>query len=69
MSYRRFAAYNVFGGVLWVTLLTGAGYGFGNVPFVKKNFSAVILAIIAISLMPVVIEYFRHRRQPEQAGK
>ena len=43
MSYARFIAYNVVGGVLWVAVCLGAGYFFGNLPFVKKNFSLVIL--------------------------
>ena len=62
MSYRRFFAYNVFGGLLWVGLLVPAGYFFGNLPVVRENFSIVILAIIGISLLPLVFEYVRHRR-------
>jgi membrane-associated protein len=62
MSYGRFVAYNVIGGVGWVVLLVGAGYFFGNIPFVKKNFSLAILAIIAISTVPIVTEYLRHRK-------
>ncbi|MBP7705862.1 MAG: DedA family protein [Candidatus Aminicenantes bacterium] len=62
MSYGRFIAFNVFGGVGWVVLLTGAGYFFGNIPFVKANFSLAILAIILISTVPIAVEYVRHRR-------
>ena len=62
MSYGRFVAYNVIGGVGWVVLLVGVGYFFGNIPLVKKNFSLAILAIIAISTIPVVTEYLRHRK-------
>jgi membrane-associated protein len=61
MAYPRFAAYNVSGGLLWVLSLTYAGYLFGNVPFIKQNLTAVILGIIVLSLMPLVIEYLRHR--------
>jgi len=68
MSYARFLSYNVTGGVLWVAVCLSAGYFFGNLPLVKKNFSLVILAIIAISLLPAVVEYLKHRaetrRQP-----
>jgi membrane-associated protein len=68
MSYFHFLAYNVVGGVLWVTICLSAGYFFGNLPVVKKNFSLVILAIVAISLLPAVIEYLKQRaearRQP-----
>lgn len=63
MSYGRFIVYNVVGGVGWVVLLVGAGYFFGNIPFVKKNFSLAILAIIAISTVPIVTEYLRHRKK------
>ena len=61
MNYRRFLAYNMVGGFLWVTICLFAGYFFGNLPFVKKNFSLVILAIIVISILPAVVEYLRHR--------
>ncbi len=59
MTYPRFLAYNVIGGLLWVILFVFGGYHFGNLPFVKKNFSLVILAIIVISVMPGVIEFLR----------
>jgi membrane-associated protein len=63
MRYIAFATYNVIGGVAWIFLLTLAGYFFGNIPLVKKNFSAVIMAIIIISILPIVFEYWRHRRE------
>jgi membrane-associated protein len=62
MSYGRFIAFNVVGGVGWVVLLVGAGYFFGNIPFVKKNFSLALLAIVLISTVPIVFEYLRHRK-------
>ncbi|HZN03573.1 MAG TPA: DedA family protein [Candidatus Polarisedimenticolia bacterium] len=62
MPYRRFFAYNVLGGLLWVGLLVPAGFYFGNLPVVRENFSLVILAIIGVSLLPLVIEYIRQRR-------
>ena len=61
MSYRRFLAYDVFGGVLWVGLFVFGGYFFGNLPVVRENFSLVILAIIVLSLLPVAYEFLRHR--------
>jgi len=67
MSYGKFIAYNVVGGVGWVLLLTGAGYFFGNIPIVKKNFSLVILAIIVISTIPAVTEALRHRKKRPSA--
>jgi len=63
MSYGRFLVYNVVGGAGWVLLLVGVGYFFGNIPLVKNNFSLAIMAIIAISTVPIVIEYLRHRKK------
>jgi membrane-associated protein len=62
MSYRRFLIFNVTGAVLWVALLTYAGFFFGNLPLVKKNLTAVILGIIVLSVMPAIIEFWRARR-------
>ena len=61
MSYPAFAFYNIAGGLAWVGLCLGSGYLFGNVPIVKDNFSLVALGIVAVSVLPMVIEYFRHR--------
>lgn len=61
MTYARFTAYNVAGALAWVLSLVYAGYWFGNVPFVKQNLTWVILGIIALSLLPLAFEYFRHR--------
>jgi membrane-associated protein len=62
MKYSAFVFYNIAGGVLWVALCVGAGYAFGNVPVVKDNFSLVALGIVAVSLLPMVYEFMRHRR-------
>jgi membrane-associated protein len=62
MSYRRFLMFNVTGAVLWVVLLTYAGFFFGNLPMVKNNLTAVILGIIVMSVMPAIIEFWRARR-------
>lgn len=61
MHYRRFILFNISGAFIWVFLLTGGGYFFGNLPFVQRHFSLVILAIIILSILPGVIEYLRHR--------
>lgn len=61
MTYSRFIAFNVFGGLLWVALFVFGGYFFGNLTVVKDNFTLVILAIILISVLPGVIEFFRER--------
>jgi len=61
MAYSRFIIYNVTGGIAWVAIFVFGGYFFGNIPFVKNNFSLVIFAIILISVMPGVIEFVRSR--------
>ena len=62
MTYSKFIVYNVLGGIAWVAIFIFGGYYFGNLPMVKNNFTLVIMAIIIISVMPGVIEYFRQRR-------
>ncbi|MDO8480346.1 MAG: DedA family protein [Nanoarchaeota archaeon] len=69
MHYRKFIAYNVAGGIAWVGLFVFGGYFFGNLPWVKANFSAVILAIIVLSLVPLVVEYFKHMKSKKQEIK
>jgi membrane-associated protein len=66
MSYRQFIGYNVVGGVLWVSICLFSGYFFGNLPFVKNNFSIVVIVIVLISLLPAVIEYVRHRAEAKR---
>ncbi len=61
MDYSRFMLYNVIGGILWVFICSFGGYFFGNIPFVKDNFSVVILAISFISLLPMLIQYVNHQ--------
>ena len=61
MNYAKFIVYNVVGGIAWVALFVFGGYWFGSREFVKKNFSLVVLAIIVISVMPMVVEYLRSR--------
>ena len=68
MTYLRFLLFCVAGACLWVGLLVYAGYFFGNVPVVKHNFSLVILAIIAISLLPAVYHIVR-RRSPAKPAR
>ena len=62
MTYGYFISYNVFGGLTWVALFLAAGYFFGNIPFVKHNFSLVIIAIILISLLPILVESWKARK-------
>jgi membrane-associated protein len=63
MNYSKFILYNITGGIVWIGSFLFAGYFFGNIPFVRNNFSLVILVIIIISVVPGVIEYFRHRKK------
>lgn len=62
MTYRHFLFYNVTGAIAWTASFLYGGYFFGNLPLVKQNFTLVILIIIILSIMPGVIEYWRHRR-------
>jgi membrane-associated protein len=62
MPYGRFLAFDVGGGILWVGLFVWAGYFFGNLPVVHRNFSMVIMAIIVISALPMAVELVRSRR-------
>jgi membrane-associated protein len=63
MNYSRFITFNLVGGVGWVAIFVFLGYLFGNVPFVKDNFEIVTLAIVLISVLPMVFEYVRSRRR------
>lgn len=67
MSYPQFALYNVTGCVAWVGICVGAGYVFGNVPIVKDNFSLVAIGIVIVSMLPVVFECVRYRRESPPA--
>lgn len=69
MTYGKFLFYNVAGGLLWVALCVGAGYFFGSRPFVKENFSLVVLAIIVISVLPIAFELLRARRLRGASGR
>jgi membrane-associated protein len=62
MPSPSFVFYNFVGAAAWVILCVGAGLLFGYVPIVKNNFSLVTIGIVAVSVLPVVVEYLRHRR-------
>lgn len=66
MSYWRFIAYNVIGGIGWVAICVFSGYYFGNLEIVKKNFSLVIIAVVLISVLPMLVEYIRHRAERQR---
>ncbi|CUU50158.1 DedA family protein [Clostridium beijerinckii] len=61
MQYRHFISFNAIGGMLWVLVVSALGFFFGNIPVVKKNFEFVIIAIIFISIVPVIVEFLRSK--------
>lgn len=63
MPKKTFVTYNVVGAVVWVNSFLFAGYIFGNLPIIKRNFHVVVVAVVILSLVPVVIEYIRARRE------
>ena len=69
MTYIHFLSYNVVGGIVWIASFSFAGYFFGNIPMVKKNFTLVIFAIIILSVLPGVIEFIRHKWSEKQRAK
>ena len=62
MKYSNFLMYNILGGIVWTGLFVFGGYYFGNIPLVKNNFSVVIIIIIILSFMPILWEYWKHKR-------
>jgi membrane-associated protein len=68
MTYSKFFLYNVVGAVAWVALCVGAGYAFGNVEFVKRNFEAVLVAIVVVSCVPMAVEFVLARRRTARAA-
>ncbi len=68
MTYSRFLVYNVAGGVAWIVILVFGGYLFGNIEWVKRNLTLVILGIVALSMLPGVIEVLRQRRRSSSAA-
>jgi membrane-associated protein len=69
MDYSYFITYNLAGGVTWVALFTLLGYFFGNLEFVQKNFELVIIAIILISVVPMIYEWVKARREKKVEKK
>ena len=69
MNYLHFLIYNVTGGIIWVAGFVFAGFYFGNMPVVKENFTLVIFAIIILSILPAVIEIWRHKKSADAADK
>lgn len=68
MTYGHFITYNIFGGIIWTALFIYGGYFFGNLPFVQKHFSLIVIAIIVISFLPAVYEVVRARMPKKPAS-
>lgn len=68
MRYGYFITYNFVGGIVWTALFIFAGYYFGNLPFVRENFSLVVIAIILISVLPAVVEWLKARKAKPASG-
>jgi membrane-associated protein len=66
MSYPAFALYNIVGALVWVGVCVGAGYVFGNVPIVRDNFSLVAIGIVLLSVLPMIVEVWKYRREGRQ---
>lgn len=66
MTYSSFIFYNVVGGFLWVTLFLFLGYFFGTIPFIKEHFHELVLVIIVLSVVPVIIEVVKHRKEAKK---
>jgi len=67
MAYARFLAYNIIGGVLWISSLVYAGYLFGNIPWVKSNLTLIVVLIVIVSVLPAAVTFLREHRRT--AGK
>ena len=63
MTYSRYITYCIAGAVLWVTVVTLAGYFFGGLPIIKNNFEIVVLGIIGISVLPMIVGFWRSRKK------
>lgn len=66
MTYPKFIAYNVIGGLLWVSLFTFAGYFLGTIPFVQEHFEFIVVAIVLISVLPMVYEFIKSRLEQKK---
>ena len=67
MRYSQFIAYNAIGAFVWIYFIAYAGFWFGNQPFVQKNFKLVILAIIIVSIVPIIVELWRGWRENKKS--
>jgi len=69
MDFRHYVIYSAIGAVLWAGLITVAGYYFGNIEFIKNNLEITLIVLVFLSIIPIIIEYIRHRRQRQTSGE
>jgi membrane-associated protein len=67
MRYGRFIVYNVVGALVWTSVFVWSGYFFGNIPFVQENFGLVVIAIIVVSVLPILYELIQHRLKRDRS--
>lgn len=67
MNYRKFLSFNIIGGAIWIVGFLVLGYLTGNIPFVKNNIEVLALGIVFVSVLPMVYEYFKARKQSKKA--
>ena len=65
MNYKFFILFNIIGGILWIASLTLLGFAFGNIPFIKNNFTHLVFGIIILSILPAIFEFIRSKRKKE----
>ncbi len=66
MDFKKFILFSAIGGFIWAVCVTLAGYYLGNIEFVKKNLEFILILVVFVSVVPIVFEYVKHRR--EKAG-
>src|SRR6516225_243398 len=69
MKYVRFVSFNVFGGLGWVLSMTLAGYNLGGIPLIRRNFEKVVLGIVFVSILPLLLQYFKARRAANEGAR
>jgi len=68
MNYKKFITYNIVGAVAWVTLMLGSGWALGQIEFVKQRFELIVIGIVVLSVMPMVVEYWKARSEGKSAA-
>lgn len=68
MDFRRFMIFSAIGGIIWAVGVTLAGYFLGTIPIVKDNIETVLLLVVLVSVIPIVWEFIKHRREKRAAA-